>query len=183
MITKSTSMGLLSKSLVVLLVLGLASCRTSGSNDLKIFIQEVKTRPKGNIEPLPTFKSYDIFTYAAASLRSPFEAPISVKLLQEIPEESNVKPDFNRPKEILENFSLSELAMVGTLAKRDGNLWALISDSQGNVHRVQPGYYMGKNHGRIIAIKDAAIDLIEIVPSGRGGWIERPRTVQLAEAP
>jgi len=38
---------------------------------------------------------------------------------------------------------------------------------------------MGRNHGRIVAIKNDRINLIEIVPDGHGGWLERPRTLAL----
>jgi type IV pilus assembly protein PilP len=38
---------------------------------------------------------------------------------------------------------------------------------------------MGKNHGKIVAIDVGHLDLIEIVPNGYGGWLERPRTISL----
>ena len=72
--------------------------------------------------------------------------------------------------------------MVGTLQKQDSDtLWALISDNEGGVHRVKEGQYMGKNHGRVVGIQTGSISLIEIVPNGVGGWIERPRSVTLEE--
>ena len=40
---------------------------------------------------------------------------------------------------------------------------------------------MGRNHGRVISISETQIDLIEIVPSGAGGWIERPQTISSIE--
>ena len=51
----------------------------------------------------------------------------------------------------------------------------------GIVHRVLPGNYMGQNEGRIISIEPSRINLIEIVPDGLGGFVERPATLQLAE--
>jgi type IV pilus assembly protein PilP len=38
---------------------------------------------------------------------------------------------------------------------------------------------MGKNHGRIVAINPNQISLLEIVPDGQDGYIERPRTLIL----
>jgi type IV pilus assembly protein PilP len=38
---------------------------------------------------------------------------------------------------------------------------------------------MGTDHGRIQDIAETAIELIEIVPDGTGGWVERARTVSL----
>jgi type IV pilus assembly protein PilP len=69
--------------------------------------------------------------------------------------------------------------MVGTLARDDGVLWALIKDGDNSVVRVKEGNYMGQNHGRILSISEYRINLIEIVPNGLGGWIERPRTLAL----
>lgn len=151
--------------------------------DLDQFMAEVKARPKGKIEPLPEFKAYQAFSYSAAALRSPFEPPrsIEVAVLEEV-EVSNVKPDLNRPKELLESFALGDLKMVGTLRRAgDDTLWALVNDKLGGVHRVRTGQYMGQNHGKIVAIEEGRIDLLEIVPNGRGGWLERPRTLSLAE--
>ena len=69
--------------------------------------------------------------------------------------------------------------MVGTLAN-DSGTFALISGSSG-VHRVRVGDYLGRNHGRILAIDEAKIDVVEIVPDGEGGWLERPRSLSLKE--
>ncbi|WP_369821127.1 pilus assembly protein PilP [Oleiphilus sp. HI0067] len=33
----------------------------------------------------------------------------------------------------------------------------------------------------MVAIQEAGISLIEIVPNGNGGWIERPRSVTLED--
>jgi type IV pilus assembly protein PilP len=68
--------------------------------------------------------------------------------------------------------------MVGTLANSAG-LWALVSDADGNVHRVAVDNYMGRNHGRVIELGDTFISLIEIVPDGLGGWLERPKIINL----
>ena len=40
---------------------------------------------------------------------------------------------------------------------------------------------MGKNHGRIVEITELQINLVEIVPTGSGGWIERPQSITLQE--
>lgn len=169
---------------VASLTLGLVACGGNGGfQDLDQFMQEVKARPKGKVEPLPEFKAYQAFTYSAASRRSPFEAPQELKQeTKQAVEVSNVKPDLNRAKELLESFQITDLRMVGTLRRaEDSTLWALVNDNQGGVHRVKTGQYMGKNHGRIVAINEGQIDLIEIVPNGAGGWVERPRTLSLVE--
>jgi len=152
-------------------------------SDLDSYVEEVKSRPKSRIEPLPEFNAYEAFSYRAANRRSPFTEPLNAEqvALEEVPK-SNVKPDFNRAKDPLEFFTVGSLNMVGTILKENENtLYALISDSQGGVHRVREGSYMGKNHGKIVALSDSTIRLVEIVSDGQGGWFERPRTMGLKE--
>ncbi|UZE95638.1 pilus assembly protein PilP [Alkalimarinus alittae] len=153
-----------------------------GFADLDQFMDETKAKPRGKVEPLPEFKAYQSFTYSAANRRDPFSRPIDVVLSSVVEEktESNVKPNVDRPKELLETFGLGSLKMVGTLQRQEANtLWALISDNEGGIHRVKAGQYLGKNHGRIVAIEESQLELIEIVPNGRGGWLERPRSIAL----
>ena len=148
-------------------------------SDLQAFMDEVRARPKGSIEPLPKFQPYESFTYGAASLRSPFQPPVKIDLASRQKGSADVKPDESRVKQFLEDFNIETFQMVGTLAN-DGGIFALISGSSG-VHRVRVGDYLGRNHGRILAIDDAKIDVVEIVPDGEGGWLERPRSLSLKE--
>ncbi|RDH46275.1 pilus assembly protein PilP [Zooshikella ganghwensis] len=167
-------------SLVALLsgVLLLAGCTSREYEDLQSFMDEVRARPKGNIPPIPIVKPYEAFTYSASGLRSPFIAPVAVADKDE-QQESSVKPDFNRPKQYLENFGIETFLMVGSISNDDG-FWALISGG-GGVHRVKEGDYLGRNHGKIISISETEIRVTEIVPSGKDKWVERPRTIALDE--
>lgn len=74
-----------------------------------------------------------------------------------------VKPDEQRAKEYLEQFNISAMVMVGTIVK-DGGMWGLIDDGTGNVHRIQVGNYLGRNHGKINYIDNSKVDIREIVP-------------------
>ena len=91
----------------------------------------------------------------------------------------NVEPDLERIPEFLESQSFSELTMVGRITIVGGIFEALIEDGFGEVHRVRVGNHMGRNYGRIQKISDAQLNMIEIVPSGSGGWVERPQTLTL----
>lgn len=155
-----------------------AACGSKSYSDLDAFMAEKKARPAGAIKPIPPFKAYKAFSYAAAGKRSPFERPIEIQEITRIQTKSSVEPDKNRVKEYLEQFSLDSLKMVGTL-EQGGDLWALMQDKDGGVHRVKRGNYLGKNHGRIVETADSYLSVIEIVPNGTDGWVERPRTVKL----
>ena len=160
----------------------LAAC--SNSNDAMVELQnEVNAminRPPGQIEPLPEFVSYEAFTYSAASLRAPFDAPIVATASDPASLSNDVSPDEDRVKEELESFAIGALQMVGTMS-RDNAIWVLIQDENRKLHRVTVGNYLGKNHGRIVAASKTQIDLVEIVPSGDGGWIERPQTITMQD--
>ena len=169
------------KKALLSLVLGstvLVGCSAGGYEDLDAYMAEKKARPGGVIEPIPAFQTYKAFTYGAAGMRSPFEKPIEVKEIARLQASTNVKPDKKRVKEYLEQFSLDSLTMVGTL-EQTGTLWILLQDREGSVHRVKKGNFLGRNHGKIVEASDSYLSVIEIVPSGGEGWVERPRTIKL----
>lgn len=165
----------------LLLIIAVLSGCSSGEQfaDIRDFMADVESQPKGTIPPLPEFESYQAFTYGAANMRSPFEPPIVIPpKTEEQRRNIGVKPPENHVKQFLERFPLSALAMVGTLQK-DNSTFALIEDADGGVHRVQVGDYMGDQWGQIESIEDARIDITEIVSDGANGWLRRPRTLEL----
>jgi len=165
--------------LFCLLTTVLTGCGSGDTSDLQAFMDQTRAKPRGSIEPLPQFRAYEPFTYAAAALRSPFQAPVRIDPTARQRGTGNIKPDPNRPKQFLEGFNIETFNMVGTLANAEGR-YALVSGA-GGVHRVKVGDYLGRNDGRITKITDGEIDVIEIVPDGEGGWLERPRTITLKE--
>lgn len=163
----------------------IAGCGGGDMSDLDEYMQDVRQKPAPPIEPIPTFPRYESFLYAAAGLRSPFEKPQAIEELiindGKVAGAAMIKPDELRPKEYLEQFNISAIVMVGTVVK-DGVMWGLVDDGTNNIHRVQVGNYMGRNHGKIFYIDNGRIDLKEIVPNGPDGWLERPKTLQLQES-
>lgn len=166
------------KPLLAALALGLAAC-SQDMSDLQQFIEQTRASSVGSVKPIPQFKPYQSFTYSAGELRDPFEPDANLKDNEQI-KTSLVNPDSTRPREELENFPLDTLSMVGTLEQK-GQRWGLIKDPQNVVHRVQVGNYMGQNEGRIIAIDDNAVHLVEIIPDGIGGYIERDASIAIGE--
>ena len=170
--------------LLTLALTALAGCSGDPTTDLSDYVEQVKNQQRSAIEPLPEFKPYESFTYAAADLRDPFTVPTfshqQAAVAANKPVSSGIKPDFDRPAEPLEEFPLDSLRMVGTLEQFQSN-WALINDTDGTIHRVQPGNYAGQNHGKITRITDFEVELTEIVPDGIGGWIERQASIAISE--
>ena len=168
----------LSRLAVILVAVILSACESGSYQDLDAFMAEKKATPGGHIKPIPAFQAYKAFTYSATAKRSPFERPIEVTEITRLRMATNVTPDASRSKEYLEQFSLDSLSMVGTL-EQGTILWALLEDESGGVHRIKEENYIGRNHGRIIEATESYISIIEIVPNGVDGWIERPRTIKL----
>lgn len=163
-----------------LLSLVLAACsRNADMADLQQFVVEVSMRPGEPVEPMPVFLPYEAFTYSAASMRSPFDVPVMAGTGVGVESTSSVQPDFTRTPEPLESFALTALSMVGMIT-RDGATIALVRDEIGMIHRIGRGNYLGRNHGRVVQVTPDEIAIMEIVPAGDGGWVERPRTLALA---
>ena len=91
-----------------------------------------------------------------------------------------MRPDSKRNREFLEQFSLDTLKMVGTL-RLGGEMYGLVQTKDGLVHRVTAGEHMGQAEGKITEITPSKISLIEIVPDGLGGYMERPAALALNE--
>ena len=166
---------------MLLALFSLGGC-SSGANlgQLDARLEEIKARPRGRIEPPPEFKPVASYAYAAHQLRSPFSPPVDQQLIT-VTDGKKVEPDMGRPKEYLERFALDALQMVGTISRPGEPLQALIADPSGAVTRVRPGSYMGKNFGRVKDVSDAKVSLVEIVPDGRDGWVERASNVSITE--
>jgi type IV pilus assembly protein PilP len=156
-----------------------------GLGDLRQYVQSIRAKPPGRIEPIPEFQPYQNFEYTSHDLRDPF------KLVDfrrpELNEEdlskltSGLRPDIDRIKEPLEDFPLDTLRLKGTIDDKEGIKWGLIFAPDNTIHRVIEGNYLGQNHGRIISVSDQTIELTEIVPDGLGNYIERSSAITLIE--
>jgi type IV pilus assembly protein PilP len=169
-------------STVALLAALLAGCSGEPTADLEEYAEKIKSQQKSSIEPLPEFKPFESFTYQANELRDPFTPPVFSHAPATVAQASGngIKPDFDRPTEPLEEYPLDSVRMVGTLEQQD-NTWALILDTDDTIHRVQPGNYLGQNHGKITRITEFEVELTEIIPDGLGGWVERPAAIAISE--
>jgi type IV pilus assembly protein PilP len=161
-------------------LLALFSLTACGGNmdDLDEYINEVKAKPGGRIDPLPEITPYTVFMYVADAegVRSPFRPDTP----QTSTAAGGARPDRDRSREYLESFPLDTLNMVGTL-NIAGTEYGLVQTADGLIHRVTPGNYMGQNDGRITEISESEIALVEIISDGIGGYIERDAAVSLAD--
>jgi type IV pilus assembly protein PilP len=168
----------LSRCLIVAALAAMAAGCGGGNNDLRAYIDEVKARPGGRIEPLRQVTPAPTFVYEPSERRSPFMPDTPQRRISSSPNAVE-GPDQNLPREFLEQFPLDTLRMVGTLDLRGGS-FGLLQTSDGLIHRVSVGNHVGQNYGRIIAITDSQIQVIEIIADGLGGFLERPAAIALS---
>lgn len=162
---------------MVLLAAGCARGITSSPGDapnLEKWVIDVQARPAPALEPLPVMQQFETFEYAAQSLRDPFSDAWSNA------DSGGLRPDPNRRKETLEQYPLDSLDMAGTIGKGAG-LVALVMAPDKVTYRVRPGAYMGQSDGRITSVHEDRIELVELVPDGAGGWLERPASIALED--
>lgn len=178
---RSMSNRLVARKSWLLCFMLLTGCAEEDFTDLNRYVSEVKARPKGPIEQLPEAKVVEPFLFKPDGLRDPFQ-PIQQAEEEEaqVSKSNGIKPDTSRRKEELEAFPLDALRMVGTVVM-NSNLWGLVKASDGTIHRVQVGNYMGKNYGKIIRIVTDKIEVMEIVPDKPGSWREQQASLALAE--
>ena len=166
-------------------LLALLSGCGEGLNDLQQYVQQIRAKPPGRIEPIPEFQPYQSFEYTSHDLRDPFKL-VDFRRPELNEEELNkltagLRPNIDRVKEPLEDFPLDTLRLKGTIDDKEGIKWGLIFAPDNTIHRVIEGNYLGQNHGRIIAVSDQTIELTEIVPDGLGNYIERSSAITLIE--
>nr|WP_308427825.1 pilus assembly protein PilP [Lysobacter bugurensis] len=142
--------------------------------NLESWVAEVRARPAPPLDPLPVMQQFETFEYSAQSLRDPFSSAFTDEGT------NGPRPDASRRKQVLEQFPLDSLDMVGTLGRGSG-LIALVMAPDKVTYRVRPGAYMGQSDGRVTAVYEDRMELVELVPDGAGGWLERPATIALED--
>lgn len=161
--------------LLLALVLLLSAC-TKGDSDLRQWLNEVKNRPAPPLDPLPLVEDPPVITYSPLGLRDPFGKPP----LNRMASTGGPSPDLNRRRQPLESFTLDGLSMVGTIGS-GSNLTGLVLAPDKVTYRVRPGVYLGQSDGRVLSVSSNQIELVELVPDGSGGWLERQAHIAMDE--
>ena len=164
---------------IVLASILLAGCGGEEFQDLRDFVKNSGEGMRGKIEPPPEVKPYENFVYNNdTNLPDPFK-PRKQEMRAGGGTGIN-QPDFDRPKEALEEFPLENLKMVGYLyMKKVG--WAVIRATDSKLYRVKVGNHMGTNFGLIVDVTDTEVKVKELVQDSSGDWTERMSTLQLIE--
>lgn len=162
----------------VLIPLALAGCGGDEFQDLRDYVATTGANERGKVEPPLEFKPYEPFAYDNSDgLPDPFK-----------PRKSDLKmgktgfnrPDFDRPKEELEEFPLDSMKMVGFLLQ-GGIPHAVVRPADGKLRRIKIGNHLGQNFGKVIAIRESEIVIKEMVQDSADEWSERESSLQLVE--
>ena len=162
------------------IMLALSACGRSITStpgdapNLEKWTADVRARPAPPLDPLPVMQQFETFEYTAQTMRDPFSDAWSNA------DSGGLRPDPNRRKETLEQYPLDSLDMVGTIGG-GSNLIALVMAPDKVTYRVRPGAYLGQSDGRITGVHEDRIELVELVPDGAGGWLERPASIALED--
>ncbi|MDN3452800.1 MULTISPECIES: pilus assembly protein PilP [unclassified Psychrobacter] len=167
--------------LPILLALGVAVLSMTGCSDrigmAEQAMTDIRKQPAQPIDPPPKAELVEDFVYSASAQRSPFLPPSLVNVQGPTTSIDGVRPDINRIKEPLEQYELSQLVFRGVVISPEGQRYALIQRPDGSVASVKVGDYLGINDGRIVEITPTQINLIEIVPDSRAGFVEKPQSL------
>jgi len=161
----------------------IAGC-TGGDSDLKDWVTAEKAKKGAPIPPLPVLKTFETFEYKVKDKddndrRDPFGPSIQERAEAQANVGSGPQPD-KHPKEPLESYPLDALKMVGSIGT-GASMEGLIKDPDSVIHRVHINNYLGENGGKITAIAEDHIDLVELIPNETGGWRERKATIAPGE--
>lgn len=165
--------------LTLCMSLTLFSCVDVNLDDLTEFVVETKAKVYPINDDIPTLKKIDALAFTQEEGRNPLSKPKAEVVIEpkNIPK-SCPQPNFQRKKQALEMYSLENMKMRGTLLIND-ELWALVQVSGGEIHKVRPGYYLGLNYGKVIAITENKIDLLELASDKNGCWQERMTQIDI----
>jgi len=171
--------GMTLRMITVLLAGLLLSACTRSMDDLEQKIAAEKQKHSGEVGEVPEVRPYETFIYSAENMRDPFALPEREDVGAD-EDLAGERPDKSRRREPLEVYSLDSLTMVGTFNNGE-QLLGLIKDPDGLVHKVHKGNYVGQNYGHIEFVRENEISLVELVPDGMNGFMQRKASLTLEE--
>jgi type IV pilus assembly protein PilP len=157
----------------------LTGCGDSDVKEVRDWMDQVKRDTRPAVKPLSEPKDFIPYAYGDRQAVDPFSPN---KLLAELARAAEArpdpnKPDLQRPKELLENYPLDTMQMVGVLQKGGVN-YALLQIDRA-VYQVHSGQRIGPNFGVVTRVGEDAINIREVVQDAAGEWVERMAKLEL----
>jgi type IV pilus assembly protein PilP len=159
----------------------LSGCSDSDVREVRDWMADVQKETKPSVKPLVPPKDFIPYGYEDKDSIDPFNPNKLMAELARAAESSNNpnRPDMNRPRELLENYPLDTMKMVGSLEK-GGVVYALVQIDR-NVYQVKSGMRVGQNFGMVTHVNENAVEVREVVQDASGEWVERKSRLELQE--
>ena len=157
------------------------SCTDGDIEDIKNYVA-LNNAVSVNIEPMPKVLNYKPQAYRLNSLRDPFgfTAPPQTLATPTSSKRKSIPPTRQRKMEVLENYTLSSLQMVGVIEK-ENLVWGLLRTPDNRIVAVRLGEYIGKRYGVVLAINEDRIEIEEKILNDSGRWVRRNNSIQLSK--
>ena len=172
---------LLFSSLCALLLSACAD--TADQSRIRAWMDDNTRGLRGQVDPLPEIKPYEPVPYEVEDLSDPFD---SAKLEAEVRSRklasgvSVLQPDFEAREvrnSLLEKHPLETLKMIGMFYINEQPMAVIKVDNK--VQQVRVGDYLGTDFGRITAIRESEVEVLELVQDPSGDWTEREASLFL----
>jgi type IV pilus assembly protein PilP len=169
-------------SLSLVCALLLAACSDSDVREVHEWMAQVQRETRPSVKPLAAPKEFIPYAYDEKDAVDPFSPNKLLAELARAAETSNNpnRPDMNRPREVLENYPLDTMKMVGSMQK-GGVTYALLQVDK-SIYEVKGGQRIGQNFGLVTHVAENAIDIREVVQDAGGDWVERMSRLELQES-
>lgn len=163
-----------------MLVSTLSGCGDGGVQEVKTWMDQVRSETKVSIPKLSPPKKFTPFVYAGKAAMDPYDPKkLAIAFAKLQSNSSGLKPDLDRRREPLESYPLDTLKMVGTVQKPGLSSALILADK--TVYQIKKGNYIGQNFGIVSGISETGVELKEIVQDAAGEWVERKAKLELQE--
>ncbi|WP_025915954.1 pilus assembly protein PilP [Herminiimonas sp. CN] len=162
-----------------LLLANLGGCGGNDQQEVAQWMSDVKRETKIVTLKIDEPKKFTPFVYGGADAVDPYNPiKLSVALAKMQAKSSGaLKPNLDRRREVLEDYPLDTVKMVGTLQK-PGLSYALLQVDKA-VFQIKVGNYVGQNFGVVTKVSETEVELKELVQDASGEWTERQAKLEL----
>ena len=178
-----TTKRLISVGSVLLASTMLAAC-SADLDEVQGWMDQTRANTPRRVGKLDEPKNFVPFRYEARLDYDPFSDSKLAVAMANLTDRSRsgLAPDRNRRREVLENFPLDTVRLVGHMQnKTNGNVALLSVDNV--VYQARVGNYVGQNYGRIVKITETEMGIKELVRDATGDWVEQDTTLALEDEP
>ncbi len=167
--------------LCIVLGVALTGC-DARLNEIDVWMDDTRASARPIKVKLEEPKRFEPFYYELVEEIQPF-SPLKLASLQDpmqVRAKGGLAPDVNRRREILENFPLEQIQMVGFMRSKRNDTALLQVDK--TIYQARVGGYAGQNFGLITNIGETEVALRELVQDATGDWVERETVLKLQES-